>query len=69
MDLDLLEKAVWDALGLKSEEDWIISASRQGGAIHFSIHINYNGEIDTTGVEITTLAFDGSWLRLTGWVK
>ncbi len=67
---DGLHKSVWNALGLKADEDWVISASKtQGGAIHFSVHIDYNGEIETTGVEITTLSLDGNWLRLSGWVK
>jgi hypothetical protein len=65
-----LEIAVWDALGLKADDNWIISASKtQGGAIHFSVHLDYNGEIETTGVEITTLSLDGNWIRLSGWVK
>jgi hypothetical protein len=60
------------ALGLDKcwDSDWIISTSKSiGGAIHFSVHLDYIGQIDTADVEIQTIEMDGCWLRLSGWVK
>ena len=68
-DLDL-KTAI--ALGLDKcwDSDWIILTSKAtGGAIHFSVHLDCIGQIDTNDVEIKTIEMDGCWLRLSGWVK
>ena len=64
-----IEEKVIKALGQWDSEDWVISASKAtGGAIYFSVHIETKS-VDCSEIEVQEIELDGSWLRITGWLK